>query len=162
MNNNNNFLIPFYKKIVLDFNIKDHADIGIRYNLYQYVGYYAFIKGIDITPPIESKLSELIWHDISNNTSYYKPLIFDSLVALKCNLFPFQWQGKGLLATSSCITYLPGTISPRLDAYQALTNNTIDENSYLFSDFDCFQSVIGKELTEKVLQAISYTINKEV
>lgn len=29
MNNNNNFLIPFYKKIVLDFNIKDHADIGL-------------------------------------------------------------------------------------------------------------------------------------
>jgi hypothetical protein len=63
-----------------------------------------------------------------------------------------------LIAISLC----GSDLSPRLDAYQALTNNTIDENSYLFSDFDYFQSVVGKELTEKVLQAISYTITPEI
>ena len=46
--------------------------------------------------------------------------------------------------------------SPRLDAYQALTNNTIDERSYLFLDFDYFEYVVGKTLTERVLEAISY------
>ena len=44
--------------------------------------------------------------------------------------------------------------SPRLDTYQALTDHTIDERSYLFLDFDYFEYVVGKTLTERVLGSV--------
>jgi hypothetical protein len=46
-------------------------------------------------------------------------------------------------------------LSPRLDAYQALTDNSIDAASDLFQDFKRFESVTGTSLTQKVLAAIS-------
>ena len=45
---------------------------------------------------------------------------------------------------------------PRLDAYQALTDNNIDAASDLFQDFKRFESVVGKSLTEKVIDTLSY------
>ncbi len=50
-------------------------------------------------------------------------------------------------------------LSPRLDAYQALSHKTIDRNSRLFSTANrldkYFEYVVGKELAEEVLKAIS-------
>ncbi|WPY01593.1 hypothetical protein Trichorick_01507 (plasmid) [Candidatus Trichorickettsia mobilis] len=86
---------------------------------------------------------------------YYEPLVFNEKIALECGLIPFVLKVDRLclIAVSVC----GSDLSPRLDAYQALTDNTIDENSYLFSDFDYFQEILGKNLTQKVLEAISYT-----
>ena len=88
-------------------------------------------------------------------SKYYEPLVFKEEIALECGLIPFilKVDRLCLLAVSVC----GSDLSPRLDAYQALTDNTIDENSYLFSDFDYFQEILGKNLTQKVLEAISYT-----
>jgi hypothetical protein len=92
--------------------------------------------------------------------SYFEPLIFTETTALACGLVPFILTPQRLclvvVSVCNCDFYT------RLDAYQALTNKTIDPNSYLFSDFDYFQSLVGKELTEKVLEAISYTITPEI
>ena len=86
---------------------------------------------------------------------YYEPLIFNEEIALECGLIPFFLKADRLclIAVSACSSDL----SPKLDAYQGLTHNTIDEGSYLFSDFDYFQEILGKNLTQKVLRAISYT-----
>ena len=43
----------------------------------------------------------------------------------------------------------------KLDAYQALTDNSIDEASLLFTDPEHFTTVVGKSLTEKVIDAVS-------
>ncbi|WP_322777544.1 hypothetical protein, partial [Candidatus Megaera venefica] len=61
-------------------------------------------------------------------------------------------DGLSLLALSGW----GADLSPKLDAYQGLIHKTIDENSCLFSDFDYFQGLLGENLTNKVLQAISY------
>jgi len=47
-------------------------------------------------------------------------------------------------------------LSPRLDAYQALTDNSIDAASDLFQDEEHFESVVGKSLTKKVIDTLSY------
>ena len=44
---------------------------------------------------------------------------------------------------------------PKLDAYQALTDNSIDKESYLFKDPEHFASVLGKSLTKKVTNLIN-------
>ena len=63
MSNYSNKDQTFFKKIILDFNINDTTEsMGIKYNLYQYAGYYSLIKGIEITPPIKSKVEEIISH----------------------------------------------------------------------------------------------------
>ncbi len=155
MSNYSNKDQTFFKKIILDFNINDTTEsMGIKYNLYQYAGYYSLIKGIEITPPIKSKVEEIIWQNISFNTTYYEPRIYDSLIALKCNLLPFVWQGHQLLA-SSLNPYWQHIINIRLDAYQALTHKTIYKKSLLFTEFNFFERVIGKELTKKILEATS-------
>jgi hypothetical protein len=61
-------------------------------------------------------------------------------------------QGTKLLALSGCGMDL----SPRLDAYQALTDTTIDKTSYLFTRPDYFEYVLGSTVVEKVKQVISY------
>ena len=72
---------------------------------------------------------------------------------MECSLTPFTHDGLSLLALSGW----GADLSPKLDAYQGLIHKTIDENSCLFSDFDYFQGLLGENLTNKVLQAISYT-----
>lgn len=44
---------------------------------------------------------------------------------------------------------------PRFDAYQALINGTINPNSKLFEDRAYFEQVVGVDLTNEVLAAIS-------
>ena len=46
-------------------------------------------------------------------------------------------------------------LSPRLDCYQALADNSIDGESYYFKDEEYFKSVVGQRLTDKVSFAIS-------
>ena len=46
--------------------------------------------------------------------------------------------------------------SPRLDAYQVLTDHTIDRASYLFLDISHFEYVVGEKITEQVRKIISY------
>ena len=43
----------------------------------------------------------------------------------------------------------------RLDAYQALTYQSIDKESSLFQDSKYFESVLGTTLTKQVLDAVS-------
>ena len=103
----------------------------------------------------EQEIDELFWDALSHWTIYFEPLVFDKETALKCGLTPFTYKGKNLLALSGCGMDL----SPRLDAYQALSHKTIDRNSRLFFTANrsdkYFEYVVGKELAEEVLKAIA-------
>jgi hypothetical protein len=109
---------------------------------------------------------------ISGKCLYFKPLIFDADIALECGLTPLVTPDIKINNNAlyrSCHNFINILIlssrigekvqimdlSPRLDAYQALTDNSIDAASDLFQDLKRFESVIGKSLTQKVLAAIS-------
>lgn len=89
---------------------------------------------------------------ISYWTIYFKPLIFDAETAYKCGLTPFTFDGQDYLALGGCGMDL----SPKLDAYQALMDNSIDKNSQYFSQYDYFCHVVGNTITKEVSNAIQF------
>ncbi len=91
------------------------------------------------------------WERLSYHCFYSKPLLYNEKIALECSLTPFKYQDEPLLALSSGGMDL----TPRLDSYQALTHGTIDESSKLFSDRGYFEQVMGEEITQRVIAAIS-------
>ena len=86
--------------------------------------------------------------DMAYWTIYFEPRIANYSVAWKCGLMPFKYYDTFMLALGGCRMDL----SPRLDAYQALTINSVPENSSLFRDRSYFKYVVGKEITEEVLR----------
>lgn len=89
--------------------------------------------------------SILLW------TIYFEPAIFDKKIAKKCHLIAFKYNDKELLALNGCGMNL----SQKLDAYQALTDNTIDKYSTFFSQYDYFKYVVSESVAEEVKQAIT-------
>ena len=82
--------------------------------------------------------------------TFYRPAVEDVKVALKVGLVPFYLDGKLYLALGACGMDL----SPKLDAYQALTDRTIDPDSTLFTDPAYFRYVVGDEVYREVLEAL--------
>ena len=93
---------------------------------------------------------EQLKEDLSYWIVYYEPHREDVNAAIECDLIPFEYDGRFFLALGGCGMDL----SPKLDAYQALTDGTIPPESKLFSDRKYFEYVVGKELTKKVIEKI--------
>ena len=162
---------PFYKKInnlvfydnYLFDTICDDYDIFLD----------AYQNQIDITDKQDAyticrQIYELLLLDMSKQCLYFQPLIFKPDIALECGLIPFVTRYiKYSLHNSRNQPYINVLILsprsnesndiddllPKLDCYQALTDNSIDHESYLFEDEEHFESVVGKSLTQKVLNA---------
>lgn len=83
-------------------------------------------------------------------TVYFKCYQEDIDIAIKCGLIPFTFDDEFYLALGGCGMDL----SPRLNAYQALTNNSIPSSSQLLTDENYFSHVVGTEITEEVKNAI--------
>jgi len=81
---------------------------------------------------------------------YYQPEIEDVEVAVKVGLVPFYYKERFYLALGGCGMDL----SPKLDAYQVLTQGTIDPFSCLFSDPKYFRWVVGPKVFEEVLERL--------
>jgi len=79
--------------------------------------------------------------------TYYKPEIEDVNIAMKTRLVPFYYNEEFYLALGGCGMDL----TPCLDAYQVLTQGTIDPYSTLFSDPKYFRWVVGSEVFKEVL-----------
>ena len=99
-------------------------------------------------------------------TIYFEPLCFDIDIALKCGLTPFTYYSNStdeleLLALSGCGMDL----SPKLEAYQALTHKTVDKYSTLYqilngryendpkdkwNEGKCWASVVGQDVLEEI------------
>ena len=165
---------PFYNKIsnlvfdedfLLD-TITDNYDVFFKY----------YSCEIEEVGQAESEVIRQMFYlslkRISGKCLYFKPLIFNADIALECGLTPLVTPDIKINNNAlyrSCHNFINILIlssrteekvqimdlSPRLDAYQALTDNSIDAASDLFQDLKRFESVIGKSLTQKVLSAIS-------
>lgn len=90
-------------------------------------------------------VSKYIAHE---SISFYKPRIFSQEVAKRCKILTFIYSDIELFAITGYEEFW------KLDAYQALVNNTIDKNSKLFSNYSYFELIAGKELTQEVIKAI--------
>jgi hypothetical protein len=121
---------------------------------------------------ILNQITDLLLLERRGKCFYFEPLIFNPDIALECGLIPLTTPNIRINNNSlyrSCkdfinVLILPsGTflkiwierLYPKLDAYQALTDNSIDKESYLFKDPEHFEAVVGKSLTQKVVNAIS-------
>ncbi|HJD60572.1 MAG TPA: hypothetical protein LFW20_08140 [Rickettsia endosymbiont of Omalisus fontisbellaquei] len=97
------------------------------------------------------EIEQIFWDNLSYLALYFEPLIFDEDIALQCGLTPFEYKGIKLLALSACGMDL----NYKLDAYQLLTNGTIDRKSRVFTCAflrEYFENIVGKEITQKILQ----------
>ena len=101
---------------------------------------------------------EDIRHDYHERASWlptvFEPSIFNEKIALECGLIPFTLETEDetlqLLALGGCGMNL----SPKLDAYQFLTHNTIDKNSLYFTDQNYFTGVVGKSVTNQIKRTL--------
>jgi len=71
-------------------------------------------------------------------------------IALKCDLIPFYYEGRFLLALAGCGMDL----SPKLDAFQVFMSGTIDKDSLLFRDKGYFENVVGNKLTKEITEIL--------
>ena len=141
---------PFYKKHHLymeDINIED---------VYYDRELLSEVWSEDEEDEKGDRLFELVhqrfWENLSLYNTYYEPMIFDEGFALECELTPFKYDDMGLLALSGCGMDL----SPKLDAYQVLTQRKIDPDSEFFSvnNQEYFRSVIGDEIMNKMTKIL--------
>ena len=124
-----------------------------------------------------NRITDLLLLELRGRRFYFEPLIFNPGIALECGLIPLTTPNIRINNNSlyrSCkdfinILILPsGTflkiwterLYPKLDAYQALTDNSIDEASLLFTDPEHFAAVVGKSLTQKVISSVSNQSHK--
>ena len=167
---------PFYKKVSdlvfdQDFLIDtvcDNYDVFLKH-------YASEIEELGETKSENLNLiTDLLFSKLQSKCLYFQPLIFNPDIALGCGLIPLitpnirinnnslyrsckNFINVLILPTGTFLKIWTERLYPKLDAYQALTDNSIDEASLLFSDPEHFAAVVGKSLTQKVLQAISYT-----
>ena len=165
---------PFYNKIS---NLVFDEDFLLDTITDNYDGFFKYYScEIEEVGQAESEVIRQMFYlslkRISGKCLYFKPLIFNADIALECGLTPLVTPDIKINNNAlyrSCHNFINILIlssrteekvqimdlSPRLDAYQALTDNSIDAASDLFQDLKRFESVIGKSLTQKVLSAIS-------
>ena len=170
---------PFYKKInnlVFD----DNYLFDMVCNNYDtFLGHLEKVEQPENTDRYSSicrQIFELALLDISKKCLYFQLSIFKLDTALECGLIPLTAPNIRINNNNlyrSCKNYIDvlilpsGTqdniqimdLSPRLDCYQALTDNSIDEASYYFKDEEYFKSVVVGVITEKVILAISSKAN---
>ena len=165
---------PFYKKVSdlvydQDFLLDTLCD---NYEVF-FKHYASEIEELGETKSkIINQITDLLLLKLYGERLYFEPLIFNPDIALECGLIPLTTPNIRINNNSlyrSCkdfinVLILPsGTflkiwterLYPKLDAYQALTDNSIDKESYLFKDLEHFEAVVGKSLTQKVVNAIS-------
>jgi hypothetical protein len=147
----------FYTQHKIDFYNNQGAYEEVEYNGELLASEYMTNLGLEYIDEDDQweQVTEMFWQALGCWPVYFEPLIFNEAVALECGLTPFIYKGINMLALSGCGMDL----SPRLDAYQALTHNTIDQHSRFFSsanEYDkYFEYVVGEGVAKKVLQAIS-------
>lgn len=117
--------------------IKQEQFYDIRDHLFEWFGCYAE----DAFNVIEA---------LGYWTTYFAPRIADETIAFKTGLLPFEYDGEPYLALGGCGMDL----SPRLDAYQALTDGTIPASSQFIRQPDYAKYVVGEKIFEEVVNVI--------
>jgi hypothetical protein len=114
----------------------------------------------------EVQIDELVdgdfFKDINDHFILYEPLIFNENIALDCGLIPFIYNGDNkyellALGDSGFDPSIKTNLLFKLDAYQVLTDNSIDEHSPFFGTYskDIAKRVLGEEVCNRVIEAIN-------
>ncbi len=145
---------PFFTKHKIDFSEEfGNGNIYMNFDDFIYAHKIEYHEG-DLNENLTDEEKEEIQHDYHERASWlptaFEPIIFNEKIALECDLIPFTLETENetlqLLALGGCGMNL----SPRLDAYQFLTDNTIDKNSLYFTDQNYFKNVVGTSITNQI------------
>ena len=150
-----------------------------KYELH-FKGYYSYNKDLMKTRYSEVELSNLdedqidklihddFFKDIQKHHTLFEPIIFNEEIALDCGLIPFTCLYDDnkyellALGDSGFDPLIKTNLLFKLDAYQVLTDNSIDEHSAFlrcrFVNEDINKRVLGDEVYNRVIE----TINNEV
>lgn len=128
---------------IKEYDVYELEDLGI---LKRY-----FNTNIDEVNPIDN---------LAYWTIYFIPTMVmeDWELAHKVGLTPFKYQDRFMLALGGCGMDL----SPKLDAFQALSNGTIPNGSKLITDKKYFEYVVGKKITKEVEEKCKINPNIKV
>lgn len=158
---------PFY--IVMNFNFSDvlaratHNYENIKYDT-SYIRHFCLVDEQRILEDevyhneILSKTHKDFLETIYAIRTFFSALAYVPEAALRCSFVLFEFFDSEAETTHYLIPdtdFSRATMKVRLDAYQALTVGSIDEKSALFTDREYFEQVLGKELTQDVIQAIT-------
>ena len=147
----------FYTQHKIDFYDDHTACEEVEYNSALLATHYTDDLGLEYRDEDDQweQVDQIFWENLSYWPVYFEPLVFNEEIALECGLTPFSYKDINMLALSGCGM----DFSPRLDAYQALSHNTIDKHSRFFASAnECdkyFEYVVGEAITKKVFTAIS-------
>jgi len=152
----------FYKEHDIDFRTNTDDYYNIEYNRELLAAYYKIRSDRYNNDEHADSANYEQWERVDDKFRealncwqiYFEPMIFNEEIALECKLIPFTYQGVGMLALAG----YGMDFSPRLDTYQVLTHNTVDQYSRLvrankYDDY--FEYVVGKDMMKKVLKAIA-------
>ncbi|WP_375319053.1 hypothetical protein [Candidatus Tisiphia endosymbiont of Oplodontha viridula] len=149
------YIFPFYTTHKLDFSVTNSEDI--EYNRELLAEYYALDRDLKYQDENDKweQVDEMLWQDLeSGGYTYFEPKVFDERIALECFLTPFRYKERPMLSLE------PGNmdLSARLDAYQVLAHNTIDQHSKFFGS-KCekyfLSAYLGESVTKKLMQVLS-------
>ena len=147
---------PFFTKHKINFQ-NEFENIYMDFDNFIYSYEIKYHQG-DLNENLTDEEKEEIQHDYYERASWlptvFEPIIFNEKIALECGLIPFTLETEDetlqLLALGGCGMNL----SPRLDAYQFLTHNTIDKNSLYFTDQNYFKNVVGESITNQIKRTL--------
>ena len=147
-------------------------DIG-KYELH-FKGYYYYNKDlmktryseVELLNLEEDQINDLIdddfFKDIQKHHTLFEPTIFNEEIALDCGLIPFIYKGDNkyellALGESGFDPSIKTNLLFKLDAYQVLTDNSIDEHTPFFGTYskDIAKRVLGDEIYNRVIEAIN-------
>ena len=149
---------PFFTKHKVDFSEEfGNGNIYMNFEDFIFPHEIEYHQG-DLNENLTDEEKEDIQHDYyeraSEGQTVFESIIFNEKIALECGLIPFTLETEDetlqLLALGRCGMNL----SPRLDAYQFLTHNTIDKNSLYFTDQNYFTHILGDGITKQIKRAL--------
>lgn len=130
-------------------------EICINYITYPFEKYFSdFVNKIFKTDKVFKEI-------FSDRNRFIKPKKFDELVAYKCGLIPLYYRfGDDKESDKKVCLLMSGNINcdrvlaRKLDAYRALTEGKLDENSRFFRDMELTEYVLGTKLLEEVINSL--------
>ena len=153
------------------FHVFDNIDDDWSYR--EYVSYnFDLMKTryseVELTNLEEDEVNDLIDNDFFEDINYhhtlFEPIIFNEEIALDCGLIPFNYNFE-LFGNANFLALGDSGFDPsiktnllfKLDAYQVLTDNSIDKDSPFFGTYikDIAKRVLGDEIYNRVIEAIN-------
>jgi hypothetical protein len=154
----------YFANDTLDKHYNKQSIIDDIKELIRYDSHLIEYEDLDLLFSDYCEYSDNIFETLGYWTTYFEPYRFDEEIAYKCNLTPFKYvsdyEDRELLALGGCGMDL----SPKLDAYQAMVDGTIDRNSTLlrYPDTDYFSYVVGEAHTKEAIKCITRSKEKIV